>query len=66
MLLFTIAILIGGPGSALAGNNYDDVYESVVDKDMGLIAEDIKTALGCTGLRTYTWGVKSRRIMPAC
>jgi len=44
MLLFTIAILIGGPGSALAGNNYDDVYENEVDKDTELTAEDIKKA----------------------
>ncbi len=44
MLLFTIAILIGGPGSALAGNNYDDVYENEVDKDTELTVEDIKKA----------------------
>ncbi|MFO7748678.1 MAG: DUF4168 domain-containing protein [Desulfobacteraceae bacterium] len=42
MFLFTIAIFIGGPGSALAGNNYDDVYENEVDKDTELTAEDIK------------------------
>lgn len=42
MLLFTIAILIGSPGSSLAGNTYNDVYENEVDKDTELTVEDIK------------------------
>ncbi|MFP3980201.1 MAG: DUF4168 domain-containing protein [Desulfobacterales bacterium] len=40
MLLFTVMVLIGGHGPALAGN--DDVYENEADKNTEISAEDIK------------------------
>jgi len=42
MLVFTVIIFIGGYGSALADDNYDDVYQNEADKNTEMSSEDIK------------------------
>ena len=42
MLIFSVMVLIGGYGPALAGNNTDDVFENEVDKNTEMSADDIE------------------------